>query len=189
MKIICVGNPKTATTSLKKAMDILGLNTIGFDENYIRFWTNETIDPCLLKVNEFEFLKDWPWRQCYKEIDSNYKNCKFILTLRNPDDWVESYISHINKDIKYVEFNKLMTIARKKAYGFDPCLHIDNKKFLIENLYEKQNEEIRNYFKNRKNDLLEIDLIKNPSFDIICDFIEFSVPNKEFPHENKKNKL
>jgi hypothetical protein len=189
MKIVCVGNPKTATTSLQCGMQQLGYASAGFDAQLMYSWLVNGPTVCVEPASKFDFLKDWPWRQCYQSIDNAYAGCKFILTLRNPTQWVKSYIQHITKDASLTDFHDLMTAARIRAYGFDPFQYIYDESFLIDNLYERQNQDIRDYFAKRPADLLEIDFTIKPEFEPLCEFLGIPAPRRSFPHENRQSRV
>lgn len=177
-KIICVGNSKTGTTSLLRAFEYLGYPSVGWCRNLIAPSDNES--NILIESKKYKFLKDWPWVFHYKILDRQYINSKFILTVRDEDSWVKSFISFmsINRD-------QYTTNARILYYGFDPYIYKDNPEFLIENIYRKRNYEILNYFKDRMDDLLILDIFnsKNPWLEL-CPFIGENVPNIPFPIEN-----
>lgn len=178
IKYLCVGNPKTGTTSLRKAFEILGFKIKPFSYDDIEDYLYDRID-LKKSTQEFDFLKDWPWRQLYKEIDLLYPKCKFILTTRKAEDWVVSYISFVSK-----QKNK-MDLVRLKYYGFDPKDYFSDTQYLIENLYKKENSKILDYFKGREEDLLILDVSDRNKWKKLCSFIGKPVPKIDFPHENK----
>lgn len=178
-KYICVGNSKTATSSLQHAFHILGYACIGYSHKYFH---NAIInDKSILDhLNNFSFVKDWPWKHFYKDIDKKYK-CKFILTLRNEDDWAKSFSNHIRKEVPCELKNKL----RKIVYGFDPKDYLDNHRFLIEKIYHKNNQDVFDYFKNRPDDLLVTNIFNGDAWEDLCKFTNKEIPDAQFPHDNK----
>jgi hypothetical protein len=61
---------------------------------------------------------------------------------------------------------------------------LEQKNDIIKN-YEKRNEEIIKYSKNKEN-FLVIDIFNNNNnWDILCNFLDQPVPNVKFPHKNK----
>lgn len=180
VKYICLGNPKTGTTSLLNAFKMLGYKTeslnIDMTKEYLEGNTAKVLD----KIIEFDFLKEWPWKKIYKEIDKKYPHSKFILTIRNENDWVKSYVNSLIYTSK--EFHNFI---RPKLYGFDPKEYLYDKDFLIKNIYQKQNEDVLLYFKDRPQDLLIIDVTESGQWDKLCSFIGCKKPKQEFPYANK----
>jgi hypothetical protein len=178
-KVICVGNPKTATTSLQRAMELLGYSVMGWNDYAVQSWISGQDELCLSLAKPYGFLKDWPWRTYYRVFDKAYPGSKFILTTRNVDAWVDSLIRHL----AYHKSTPWAEQARIKGYGFDPRKHVNDKAFLID-YYEAKNAEIRNYFISRPDDLLEHDFTIDPTWEALCGFLKKPVPLKAFPKLN-----
>lgn len=189
-KIICVGAAKTATTSLLHAFYRLGIPSRGWDADMILAWHRGEIDKCLKRAADFTFLKDWPWQQLYRELDAQFPDSRFILTLRDPQQWVESFIGHLRR-VSYaadgsVIPHPLRDKSRRMTYGFDPLERLEDRSYLIREIYEAQVTRVRRYFADRPGDLLEIDLTRMPSYAPICQFLGLPVVDWQFPHENKR---
>ena len=44
-------------------------------------------------ANRFDAFQDNPWPILYKELDRQFPDSKFILTLRPSDEWIRSVVS------------------------------------------------------------------------------------------------
>lgn len=190
MKVICVGCVKTGTTSLREAFTRLGYKCAVWDEKQVAAWHRGEIEDCMQAAAKFEFLRDWPWPQLYRELDAAFPGSKFILTLRDPDKWVESFIAHVRrvafaKDGTYVGHPE-RDQSWRMTYGYNPAQFLDKPEYLIETIYEKRLAEVRAYFADRPADLLEIDLIANPSYKKICKFVGHAPVKWKYPHMNKR---
>jgi hypothetical protein len=53
------------------------------------------------------------------------------------------------------------------------------------NRYEQHNQEVIDYFRDRPDDLLILDLAKGDGWEQLCAFLGADIPNEPFPHANK----
>ena len=180
-KVIGLGFQKTGTSSLREALKILGYK--------VKDTSQRALIP-ILKGNDkkikrilknFSAFEDTPWYMIYEKLDVWYPNSKFILTIRDEEDWYKSISRHIG-DLK--------NPMHEWIYGLGKGLPKDNKKNTIE-VYKNHNKNVIEYFKDRPNDLLIIDFSKNEGWNEICEFLGINIPDSSFPHANKttsKNK-
>jgi len=121
-KVFVIGLSKTGTTSLAKALDLIGfrcshypLGAINYYDphpfltrylNYIgyKFFNNplgiknyRLKNPCidLREFEDFDAFADTPIAHCYKELDRIYPHSKFILTTRELEPWLKSCRWHM----------------------------------------------------------------------------------------------
>ena len=88
-KIFCIGLSKTGTTSLARALEILGYKT----RDYIgvtSYFAGDLTSINLQEIDANEAFTDTPIPSFYKQLDEKYPNSKFILTTRNMEDWLRS---------------------------------------------------------------------------------------------------
>ena len=160
-KVFCVGMWKTGTTSLCNALNILGYRTarlLRAGKEPKGGWIK------YIKKSNFDAITDDPMIFVYKELDKIYPNSKFILTIRNKDSYIKSYYN-------YFKGTKL----EKKTEEKDQILKE----------YDNHNNEVRKYFKDRPEKLLEINIIGGEGWDKLCPFLEKEKPDITFPHKNK----
>ena len=108
-KIICVGQLKTGTKTLKQIFEQLGIkvssnpniykiNNIEYSEvNSIPIDTNNffnNISYLQKNLEMFDFFHDVPYSFNCELIDKQYPNSKFILTIRDENDWFKSLINY-----------------------------------------------------------------------------------------------
>jgi hypothetical protein len=60
----------------------------------------------------------------------------------------------------------------------------DREKFLES--YDRYHRFVCDYFKDRPNDILLLDLKESNKWEILCRFLDKSIPNIEYPHLNKR---
>lgn len=56
----------------------------------------------------------------------------------------------------------------------------------FENVFLNYYKKVKNYFKNRSNDILFINIIEGEGYEKLCSFLKLPILNEEFPHEHKK---
>jgi|10_taG_2_1085330.scaffolds.fasta_scaffold08191_8 hypothetical protein len=170
-KVFCIGMFKTGTTSVGVAMKILGYQTTysfwglkGFD-----YWLEDKStykkyhSVVKQRANKYQAFADSPWLFLYKELDIWFPNSKFILTLRETPE-----------DVARSDINMWEKLGKPNA----PLA----EKFVER--YNKHNQEVREYFKDRS-DLLEVCFEKGEGWKKICNFLEKPVPDFPFPHANR----
>lgn len=202
-KYFCVGRNKTGTTSLKKAFSDLGFvvgdQTLA-EKLYDCYFFGDDFDKIISYCETAEVFQDVPFSffKTVPYIDKAYPNSKFILTIRDDaEQWYNSitrfHAKMFGKDGKTptLEDLKNAKYIRKgfmyntiKAHGTtdeDPY----NKQIMISH-YNKHNRDVIDYFKNRPNDLIVINLSVETDFKKFTDFIGVECAiDSNFPWENK----
>ncbi|MEX2362543.1 MAG: sulfotransferase family protein [Balneolaceae bacterium] len=178
-KVFVLGFHKTGTTSLAKALLVLGYRVCGFVNPKPDFTPsthtkaelfNETYKPLL---NEYDVFEDTPWFIFYKELLELYPDAKFILTIRPTEAWYKSAVKHFGG-------------YDRKSYHWiydgvgDP---LGNKELYVQK-YSQHNKTIVEYFKNVNKDLLVMNLPEDFNWDTLCGFLGCKKPYGEFPHAN-----
>lgn len=173
-KVICIGAPKTGTTSLSFALLMLGYKTslAGFSRMPTEFSYQSICDFVLSDSEHFDAMQDTPWYCFYKDLDKKYPNSKFILTIRNTDSWYTSWINMFNRDNKYHKLTKFLFFEGK-------TLKHNKENYIAQ--YEKRNSEIINYFKDRPENLLILNLEKGIGWNELCTFLNKRVPSVPYP--------
>lgn len=171
-KLFGIGFQKTATTSLGEALSILGYKVTGpfgwMDADIQR----TALSRALSTAEKFDAFQDFPWAILYKELDMHFPNSKFILTVRNEEEWYESMLRH---------FGTRSTPMREWVYG--KAYPRWNKKTYIKR-YNDHNDEVKDYFKSRPNDLLVVDITAGDGWKPICSFLDCKEPDVMFPRSN-----
>jgi len=172
-KVFCIGFHKTGTTSLAKALGLLGYRVTG---------PNGTKDPDIAEkvwdmaddlVQRYDAFQDNPWPVIYKEMDKKYPGSKFIFMTRSSESWIRSQVK---------DFGLRETPMRRWIYGVG-CPAGNEDIFVAR--FERHNREVLDYFADRPNDLLQLDLPGGDGWDDLCAFLGKDVPDLPFPHANK----
>jgi len=163
-KVFCIGFSKTGTTSLDKALAILGYRNV--------HWLRGHLKPKIgwidyIKKSPFDAFSDAPMYRpnLFKKIDKAFPNSKFILTVRKPEDLANSWSNYFNH----------------VTWSFT---NDDDKKLLM-TMYKKHNNEVIEYFKDKPSKLLIFDVFSGDGWEKLCKFINKPIPDLEFPHKRK----
>lgn len=170
-KIFCIGDLKTGTTSLFKALKILGYKPCRmFEISYFNkeLYKKNSYQGYISKIkrSNYDAFVDFPisFREVYKKIDEEIPNSKFILTIRDKEDFAKSYSNYF-----------------KHAYWSST----DEKSLKIRvDDFEKYNNERIEYFKNQPEKFLIFDVFSGDSWEKLCKFLDKPIPKKRFPHKN-----
>ena len=127
------------------------------------------------RASGYQSFEDWPWALCYRELDQAFPNSRFILTRRrSPDEWYQSLCAHAD--------HTGPTRFREAIYGYEmPHQHRDEHIQYYENHLKK----VRNYFRNRPDDLLVVCWEDGDDWRILAKFMGTPVPGIPFPHANR----
>jgi len=163
IKIFCIGYPKTGTTSLANALNILGYTTLDWPRAYIRpkeGWVN------YFKKSKFDAFSDAPLNDpgLFKSLDKAFPNSKFILTLRDEKDLIESW--------RVFFYGTIWEIEPKTM---DEIIHP----------YRKHKKEVIEYFADKPDKLLVLNIFEDDSWANLCNFLGCNIPNVDFPHKNQ----
>lgn len=180
-RVFGIGLHKTATTSLHKAFQILGFDSLHWGTGEApRIW-NE-----MLHVGKSETLErfysacDLPIPLLYKQLDKAYPGSKFILTIRDEDKWLKSVEGLYDPDLNpthwtwntYPITNRLHTALYGRT-DFDPTTMIER--------YRRHNNEVMDYFLNRPQDLLVMWMDNGAGWPDLCNFLRISIPEIPYP--------
>lgn len=178
-KIFILGFHKTGTTSLAKALVVLGYRICGFvnpPSNYTpETHTKEELFENTYKplLNRYDVFEDTPWFIFYKELLDLYPEAKFILTIRPVDKWYKSALKHFGG------------YDRKSFHWiYDGVGDPAGKMELFISKYKQHNKDVIEYFRKNDKDLLIMNLPEDFNWDVICNFLNCGKPLGDFPHAN-----
>lgn len=185
-RIFGIGIHKTATTSLYNAFKILGFKAGHWENAHWAkaVWNEVNNLGKSISLERFYTICDIPISQLYKQLDLVYPNSKFVLTIREESDWIESIKNHFDSKINPFQ----------KTWDQDPFTHkihlyiYGRKKFdkeIFLSAYRKHNAEVIEYFKDRPNDLLIMNMNKKNEWKELCNFLDVKIPLEDYPVKNK----
>ncbi len=175
-KVFCIGFPKTGTSSLAAALYLLGYCVAGPPRGVEQISSREeAIDMISDTLDAKDAFQDSPYPYLYRYIDKKEIDSKYILTVRDEDEWFESTLNH---------FGGNSTPLREWIYGQGRGNPDGNRNTYI-NVFKEHTEEVEEYFD--EDELLVIDFSRGDGWKEICQFLDLPVPPLvKFPHVNNR---
>lgn len=173
MKVIGIGFQKTGTSSLSEALTILGYNVLGYDKSFPAMLFKEDYDSLFNIADKYDAYQDNPWAILYQQLDQRYHNSKFILTIRDEEEWLQSVVNHFGYGHEEMQ---------RWVYGIG---HPKGNESLYLERYRSHNENVINYFNDRKEDLCVLSICDGDGWDKLCDFLNVKIPEIDFPTKNR----
>lgn len=201
-KYFCIGKNKTGTTSIERAFRDLGF-AVGRQAEAERLalehYFEGQFDPIIEYCRSAQVFQDVPFSypETYKHLDKAYPGSKFILSVRDDaEQWYRSLTRfHAKrfgkngelptaqqlKESTYIQPGRMYSLLRINGTSDeDPY----NKETLIAN-YERYNRDVIEYFKDRPDDLLIINVSKPGDYQRFVEFIGANSTSTDFPWENR----
>jgi len=176
-KVFVIGFHKTGTSSLGKALQILGYRVCGslkegidYEEATIGI-TEYLLQKGKPLLEKYDAFQDTPWFLLYEELYRLYPNAYFILTVRDPDSWLISVQNHFGtNDYPY----------HKWIYGsLDPFK--SSELYLAH--FNDHNQAVRDFFKGSDN-FMEFS-IETDGWEKLAGHLGLKIPLTKFPYVNK----
>lgn len=173
-KIFGIGLSRTGTTSLHQALKLLG-----FKSKHFPFKLYFSLNDSLLA--EYDAFTDSPVPLIYKDLDKMFPGSKFILTKRSLNNWLSSMKWMFEHGSVKWKWNNNIHKYHKELFGCDTF-----NKNLLENKYYSYHKEVKEYFENRNQDLLIMNIDKEANFEKLCSFLNLPIIKNDFPRSNKR---
>lgn len=196
-KIFGIGLSKTGTTTLNKALEILGFKSVHCPTDRTTFQELLQGKYRLSVLNDYDAITDIVVSIYYAQFDKEYPNSKFILTVRNKQDWLKSIQQHIERTLlggKWLDYlaDRKIALGPKEAVFAEVCYFLHCVTYgcpaysesRLGFAYDNHTENVINYFSGR-DDLLILDVCAGDGWEKLCKFLSKPVPNEKFPYENK----
>ena len=186
-KIFGIGLGRTGTHSLAVALSQLGIK-IRHHVNY-----NSLIPEFCLATRTFTGSRLFAMFDkyqavangtglSYRELDLAYPNSRFILTVREPNAWLQSQAAYRrlqSEQARDSATHRVQHFINREIYGsehFDPEIWLET--------YKRHVDSVLDYFADRSMSLLVMDICGGDGWDKICPFLGCAVPSCPFPHTN-----
>jgi hypothetical protein len=172
-KVFGIGLHKTSTTSLANALYTIGYDVGGYFDT-ARFDSEaELCDFVVAEARARDAVQDMPWPAFYQLLDQEFPGSKFVLTLRDPQRWIASVVTH---------FGSRQIPSHEYVYGVPAAEGYEST--YLDHL-ERHEREVREYFADRADDLLVMDIAGGDGWDVLCEFLGVPVPDFPFPRQNQ----
>jgi len=203
--VIGAGMARTGTTSLKRALELLGLgpcyhmDDVMASPRRIREWRaiGRGAAPDWDRVFAgYRSVVDWPAAAFWRELTSTYPEAKLVLTTRDPLTWYDSVRRTVFQQVidppggaRTAVYRLLTTVSpnmRAFVQMMDACVYqrlfdgrmADRQHALA--VFQRYAEEVQDAFPPQR--LLTFPL--GDGWENLCEFLGRPVPGSPFPHEN-----
>jgi hypothetical protein len=176
-KIFCIGFQKTGTSSLRDALEQLGYRVSRmFGQDVALDELRSTYVARGLEIAaRHDAVEDMPWPLMFRELDAAFPGSKFILTARDTDRWYRSISDHFGTNPHHLQ---------QLTYGDDAPAPVGHEE-RYRAVYEAHNAAVREYFKDRPEDLLEMWLERGDGWNELAVFLgRDDLPTGPFIHTN-----
>jgi hypothetical protein len=182
-----IGFNRSGTTSLTNALNILGIPSIHFSVDGSGWHKNNNKElEVVANINKeqglnyfhtldhiYQGFSDFNGEKYYKELYNQYPNSKFILTIRAPEDWIKSVITMERSQGKFQRDTKQEHNTFKRK---------------VDRYFKKKNE-IRDFFNDKPNTYLEMNICDGDGWKVLCNFLGRDIPSSPFPYVNKSESV
>lgn len=183
-RIFGIGMHKTATTSLHLAMKILNFDSAHWTSAHWAkaIWMEMKTFGRSNTLERSYHLCDLPIPILFRELDLAYPNSKFILTRLADETWLEAARVHWSDRNRFRaawDHDPFSHQIHQAVYG---QRHFSPDVFLAR--YRRHNQEVLEYFKDRSEDLLVMDMSAGAGWRELCPFVGRPIPSVPYPHGN-----
>jgi hypothetical protein len=163
-----IGLGRTGSTSLCRALELLGYEKV-------------VHNPKFPELKTLDGGADSEVILFYKYLDYKFPGSKFVLTLRPLESWLSSQEYMVGKHPITSRNDDIPIMRRMTILG---TVEFDRDKFTA--AYHRHYADVRRYFRDRPQDLLEMDILKGDGWATLCPFLGLPVPPVDFPHLNAR---
>lgn len=185
-KCFGIGLSRTGTKSLAVALNLLGIRTKWYPQDYDTYRDLVLANYRLRILEQYDGLTDTPVAPYYPQFDTHFPGSKFILTVRDKDAWLQSCRKHWEKfRIEEPEPDDAPHV-RKFAQWID-CVVYGSRRFDADRwswVYDRHVDNVKHYFRDRPEDLLVIDFPRGGGWPELCAFLGKAPPDQPFPKIN-----
>lgn len=197
MQIIGCGVGRTGTYSLRLAINQLGFGPCYHMEDVIHNmpvrvpqWSAALAGAADWQsiYDGYNSAVDWPTAGFFRELVEVYPEAKFVLTVRSPESWADSFMYTIyqlvgGRDEAPPEMRDWleMAVAVITHSGFPEGLDRD----ALMAAFEAHNEAVRAAIPPSR--LLEFEV--RQGWDPLCDFLGVAAPDEPFPRSNHREEF
>jgi len=205
-KVFCIGANKSGTTSIGAAVESLGYR-LGIQtaaEPLFYQWAAGRFDGIIDYCRDADAFQDIPFslEGTYRALDAAFPGSKFILTVRDsPEQWHRSLVRfHTQilgrdreptaadlREFVYCGPGWLWDVMRL-AFGSEADAVYDRDRLVSR--YVAHNRAVLDYFCDRPDDLLVLNLSRPDSMELLCGFLGVEwTEEMRMPHLNRSRPM
>ena len=194
MKVIGLGVGRTGTYSLKTALERLGLGPCHHMEEVLQHTAEQVPLWAAAAAGRpdwraiyagYESAVDWPTAGFTRELVATYPSARFILTVRSPGSWAESYSETIGKVLAMKaqlppEMQDWLNMGERviTGTGFPDGMSVAE----LADAFQAHTEMVR---ASVPADQLLVYEVRD-GWEPLCRFLELPVPGEAFPRTNSR---
>ncbi len=183
-KVFGIGLSRTGTSSLNRALQILGYEAI--------HWINPHTQTILGRRDFalFDAFSDIPVSYQFEHLYDHYPNARFIYTTRDRASWKESVTAH------YMNLRGISSPAEldnpEIAQRFDGAGEPADQNLYIPHetwgeAYDDFDDRVRRFFADRDDTrILELRITDGEGWERLCPFLDRDIPGEPYPDVNKR---
>ena len=201
-RVLVVGMSRTGTDSMKRAMEILysepayHMSVVLNKPQHLQFWSNLAFGSVRPEEADWQQVfqgfvatTDMPSAYYFEHIAKTFPEAKVILTLRDEQEWIESYCRLVQATLRFrfIRFlpplNRFWPFAEQLNRLIFGEESIDNNVInqrVVLTAYRNHNERVRQIIPAER--LLEFNVQKG--WKSLCEFLGVQTPSTPFPHRN-----
>ncbi|MEM9007013.1 MAG: sulfotransferase family protein [Cyanobacteria bacterium P01_F01_bin.86] len=185
-KIFGIGMSRTGTKSLSCALHQLGFQIAHFPDDEVTFQELSIGNYQFSILNKLDGITDITVAYFYPQLDRLLPDSKFILTVRNKQDWLNSVESHWAKhpcfndpnrqrpeDQTHMAVRQLLCATIYGSYKFN--------RERASYIYDLHYNNVNDYFADRPEDLLILDICSGEGWQKLCHFLNKPLQTSPFP--------
>jgi hypothetical protein len=177
VKIFGIGLNKTGTSTLHEALETLGFRSLHWGGPEASMAVKHAIDedrPMLEYLAGYDAYSDITRiSRHFERADREYPGSKFVLTVRDLDQWLDSRRRHVEQNVA------------KQAEGRYDGIFVDVDYEAWTREYREHEAKVRAHFATRPDDLLVFDVAGGDGYEKLCPFLGVPVPDRPFPWRNR----
>jgi hypothetical protein len=180
-KVFGIGLSRTGTRTLSMALYLLGYKVCHYPDDLETFHKLMFSDFDIPQIDKYEAVTDVQVSRYFKQFDQQYPGSKFILTVRDKEGWLTSTKKHftrIPRTDEHVQENYRKYLLRMSVYG-----SVRWHEQLFSDAYDEHVAKVCEYFKDRPDDLLLMNICNGDAWEILCPFLDKPIPEKSFPYK------
>lgn len=176
-KIFGIGLARTGTTTLAKALELLGYKSVHVECNVMEVTNSFAINNDVTEKNDA--IIGTPLSPCYAKLAHKYPDALFILTIRDSTSWLNSCALGFITE-KYMDDNH----RALHRWLYDSILY-DRDKFLKG--YTDFVTKVLSFFNNNfRHRLFAYNICSGVGWQPLCRFLNVPIPKCPLPHESKR---
>jgi len=189
-KIFCIGLSRTGTKSLTVALYILGYNIIHYPSDKITFEELSSGKYNFSVLNDYDGISDITVSPYYAQLEKIYPNSKFILTIRDKEAWLNSFVKHWSdrhpfEDPTQTEtYMKIRRFLRASVYG---TYRFNRERMSY--VYDLHIKNVLDYFKDKPEKLLILNIFEEGAWKKLCHFLNRPLIKTTFPDVKTNEQL